>query len=155
MRQICCVILMVVFSQWLAGCQSPDKPLTVTNDAMIGLVDYDRLTKLMAVPDPKPVLVDVRIHKTQFEAQHIPGAIHIPLHKLRADNPKLQAAPLVIVYSQSRADSLSTAAAKKLMRYGLSVVEYRAGMVEWSRQQQKQKPKPNSESESKPEPKPK
>jgi len=136
MRQTLVAIFMFGVCLPMLGCgANQNKPRTVTSDRHISIIDYDKLTTLLKDPKLKPVLVDVRIDKTAYESEHIPGAIHIPLQDLRADNPLLAGAPLVIVYSAGRSDSLSTAAAKKLLRYKMAVVEFRAGLSEWRRQQ--------------------
>ena len=138
MRHVLCVFLMVGICLMLTACGvGRNKPRTKTSDKNIRIIDYSQLRALLDDPKLKPLLVDVRIHKAQFDAGHIPGAVHIPMPKLRASNKQISEAKLIIIYSADRLDSLSTASTKKLMRIGYKVMEYRGGFTDWQGQQGK------------------
>jgi rhodanese-related sulfurtransferase len=117
----------------LVGCASGNSPLTTTSDKSVQILGYSAVRTLLDESKPRPVLVDVRIDKAAFDADHIPQAIHIPLHQLKSNDPRLSGAITIIVYSADSVDRLSTAATKKILRYGLSVYEFRGGLAEWNR----------------------
>ena len=62
-------------------------------------------------------LVDVRTRE-QYEAGHLPGAIHLPLPEMGADDERLAGARGIIVYGPEPPSRLASAGVKKLMRLG-------------------------------------
>ena len=130
----CSYIVMALLVLLLGGCEAFFNEYgTGTTDRSIQIVDYPRLRGLLAGASDEVVLVDVRPNDDAFNAEHIPGAIHIPLPYLRANDRRFDDASTVIVYSTG-ADDLSAVAAKKLIRQSnRTVLDYRGGLAWWKK----------------------
>jgi len=138
-------LALVIILSCLAstGCAAgSSSPQTKTSDKSVVIIGSSAVRKLLDESIPPPLLVDVRIDKSAFDAGHIPQAVHIPLHLLKDNDPRLVSATAIIVYSGDPNDRLSTAATKKLLRYKFLVFEFRGGLAEWNRTRN---PKPEPE----------
>jgi len=75
------------------------------------------------------VIVDVR-EPGEWEAGHIPGALHMPLGELEARWPELQASDSVIAVCRS--GNRSAAAAQALRSVGIDATNLSGGMKAWA-----------------------
>ena len=112
----------------LAACnQAPEiteNDIEIIDD--IGLVD-------LLDQEPDTVIVDVR-QDFRYRLGHLPGAIHIPLPELHPDDPRFVDVEHVVVYGDGLRNTLSHAAAKKLLAGGnLLVSDFRGGFDLWKR----------------------
>ena len=108
------------------GCNSTPN----ITDKDVTLIDYDALAELMN-DKSKPVLLDVR-PDYKYRLGHLPGAINIPLPELSPTDNRLAQAEHVVVYGDSSANTLSHAAAKKLLAGGKFLVsDFRGGLEAW------------------------
>ena len=75
------------------------------------------------------VIVDVR-ESDEWEAGHIPGALHIPLAELEARWPELRATDSVIAVCRS--GNRSATATQALRSVGIDAVNLSGGMKAWA-----------------------
>lgn len=109
-----------------------------TSDADIRIINHLALKDLIENHAQRTVVIDVRT--SGYEQAHIPGAIHRPLPRLRANDPQLVGDRTLVVYAQNRHDPVSAAAAKRLITLGYqNVYDYRDGLDRW----QQENPQPN------------
>ncbi len=115
----------------LAGCQSGAN----VSDENLTTVDIATLRSWLGEAKKKHlVVVDVR-QAEAYEAGHIPGAIHMTLPQIRANEPRLAHAKTIVVYGSTWTDPLTPAAVKRLLALGYTdVVGYRGGWEDWSSQ---------------------
>ncbi len=118
------VICLGVYG-FLTGCggemETSDRDIQVINE-----------TDLVAVIEAgKAVLLDVR-SPGQFAEGHIPGAINLQRQHMRANDPRLTAKKMVVVYSSIDLDALTKGATKRLieLRYN-NVYAFRGGVDVW------------------------
>jgi ArsR family transcriptional regulator len=78
------------------------------------------------------VVLDVR-DREEFAAEHIPGAMNVPLSELEAYLPRLPNDKTVVVYCCYTACHLSPTAALVLAENGFRVQELIGGIEEWMR----------------------
>jgi CRP-like cAMP-binding protein len=78
--------------------------------------------------DKNCVLLDVRMH-VEFEEEHIPGAIHIPLDELRTRYHELQHDKNYFVYCRSGRRSLSAAYLMNIQ--GFRAQSVKGGITKW------------------------
>ncbi len=105
-----------------------------TSDRDVRTLDVEALREMLAEPRP-PLVVDVRPLAADFEAGHIPGAVHIPLPELAADHPALRDADRVVLYADDRGSDLATVGAKKLLAGDFGgVYAFRGGLSRWNRE---------------------
>lgn len=76
------------------------------------------------------VIVDVR-EPDEWEAGHIPGALHIPLGELEARWPELRASDSVIAVCRS--GNRSATATQALRSVGIEASNLTGGMKAWAR----------------------
>jgi rhodanese-related sulfurtransferase len=101
-----------------------------TSDRDVQIIDLTELDQLQQDPRVTVVVVDPR-PAARFERGHLPGAINIPLDRIRAGDERLARAQ-VVVYGQNYRDPISPAAAKKLIGLGYAnVLDYRGGVEGW------------------------
>lgn len=91
------------------GCNSEVE----TSDLDIQLIDQTDL--INAIDANEAVLVDIRSAEA-YRRGHIPRAIHLPLHHMRRNDPRLTDQPMTVVYGQGGDAELVKAGAKKLLR---------------------------------------
>ena len=100
-------------------------------DEDVFVVDDIGLRELLDENDKGVILVDVR-PGNRYRLGHLPGAINIPLPELGPDDPRLAEAEHVVVYGDNHRNSLSHAAAKKLLAGGkVRVSDFRGGFEMW------------------------
>ncbi len=106
---------------------------------VLGREDFEDLVSKQLVRSVKPQvarsmietghrILDVR-YAEEYEYQHIPGAILIPLHELRDRMDELDPDAQYIVYCHS--GSRSAVAALKLSQHNLDVVTVEGGIRDW------------------------
>jgi len=101
-------------------------------DEDITLIDDIQLIELLQ-ENPDLLIIDVR-PDYRYRLSHIPNAINIPLPELTPDDPRLTELNHVVVYGDGPRNTLSQAAAKKLLAGGqLHVSDFRGGMDVWNR----------------------
>jgi rhodanese-related sulfurtransferase len=121
---LCCIALAL----GLFACNQP--PEITDND--ITVLDDIQLRELLD-QQKGVVLVDVR-PDYRYRLGHLPGAINIPLPQLKPNDPRLADAEHAVVYGDSHRNSLSHAAAKKLLAGGkLPVSDFRGGFQMWQK----------------------
>lgn len=104
-----------------------------TSDRNVNLIDPQAFDELLN-DDETTLILDPR-PADRFAAGHLPGAINIPINRLRADLPQLAEAQQIVVYADGPDDFLSTAAAKKLIALGYAnVYDFRGGIELWQAQ---------------------
>ena len=104
------------------------------SDRSLRIVTYTDVADLLD-REHELIVLDTR-DREQFEAGHIPGAIHMPLSALDEDDAKERFKPYdrVVVYGENPGSALAKALAKRLMRLGVDdVVFYEQGWSEYSR----------------------
>ncbi len=107
----------------------------VTDDD-IALIDDVKLVEMLQ-ENPKLMIIDVR-PDYRYRLSHIPNAINIPLPELSADDPRFADVEQVVVYGDGPRNTLSQAAAKKLLAGGkILVSDFRGGMDMWDRSSRK------------------
>jgi len=121
------VLLAIGF---VTGCRG----LLRINDNSIQLARYDQVqTWLSDLATSQMVLIDVRPLQEHI-AEHIQGSIRIGLPGLTKADPRLVQASRIVVYASGWSDSLSPAAAKRLLSLGYSqVYDFRGGLSAWKR----------------------
>ena len=103
-----------------------------TSDTHVKTVSYAQLVDMLnqSAKDPT-VLVDVRPEE-RFGTGHIPGAVNIPLPRIKSGDPRLAEAKNIVVYAGGWTDDLSIAGAKRLLALGYkNVFEFRGGIELW------------------------
>ena len=120
-------LFTIMIIGFMTGCLATSQ----ISDADVLVIEYERLVELLNNPKHGIVLVDVR-SPAQYAKSHIPGAINIPINKLRPAHPHLVQAKNIVVYSQEITDMLSRAASKTLLRSGYkSVHNFQGGLNMW------------------------
>jgi rhodanese-related sulfurtransferase len=86
----------------------------------------------MRANDEKCKLVEV-LSEDEYEQGHIPGAINIPLDKLKAlARRKLKRTDTIVVYCASYSCQASTKAARKLLEMGYNeTLDFKGGKRWW------------------------
>lgn len=120
------VLMLLAIPFVLAACnQTPqvtDKDIDLLDD--IGLVELLDQQQVVVIVDVRP---DYR-----YRTGHLPGAINIPLPDLTPSDPRFVGADRVVVYADGPRNTLSHAAAKKLLAGGnLVVSDFRGGFERW------------------------
>lgn len=126
--------LLAVLLALNVGCPSAGPP---TSDEHLRHIEHRQLIDMLAESTEKNpvVLVDVRSPE-DFEQEHLPGAINIPLGDLSARDPRLAQANTVIVYHQRYKGNFADMAAKKVLSEGLTnVFSYAGGYEDWKSRQ--------------------
>lgn len=120
-----CLILLFL---GLSACnQTPD-----VTDESVEVIDDVTLTEIQQ-NDPGVVLVDVRPAE-RYRTGHLPGAINIQLPELRPTDPRFHKVKHIVVYADGPRNTLSHAAAKKLLTGGKArVSDFRGGIDAWRR----------------------
>ncbi len=119
-------LLMLPLLMLLAGACNPGKHVS---DRDVAMVTAEHVAELIDRDDV--VVVDVRSRR-QYEAGHLPGAIHLPLPEMAADDQRLAAARAIIVYGPEPPSRLAWAGTKKLMRLGYRrVAQFPGGVEAW------------------------
>jgi rhodanese-related sulfurtransferase len=107
----------------------------VTDDS-ITLIDDIQLVELIE-QQKNLLIIDVR-PDYRYRLAHIPNAINIPLPDLRGDDPRFIDSQHIVVYADGSRNTLSHAAAKKLLtNKKLVVSDFRGGMDLWHRNDRK------------------
>lgn len=120
-------LFTIMIIGFMTGCFATSQ----ISDADVLIIEYERLVELLNNPKHGTVLVDVR-PPAQYAKSHIPGAINIPINKLRPAHPRLVQAKNIVVYSQGITDMLSRAANKTLLRSGYkNVHNFQGGLNMW------------------------
>ncbi len=99
---------------------------------MVDTIDRDALKEKLD-SDDEFVLVNV-LSPEQFEEQHIPGSINIPLDQVEEEFPaRFDRDEKIVVYCASPSCEASPKAAQKLEAMGFSdVTDYEGGMTDWA-----------------------
>lgn len=82
--------------------------------------------QLENVLSKRPIILDVR-EKSEFVGGHIPGAVNVPLGKIRNYKPKKDQTIYVICQSGVR----SKQAVKILTKKEIDAVHVKGGMIRW------------------------
>ncbi len=119
---------LVVMLLGLAACNQTKE----VTDHDIDLIDDIGLVELLE-EEQDVVIVDVR-PDYRYRTGHIPGAINIPLPDLNPNDPRFADVDHIVVYGDGPRNTLSHAAAKKLLAGGKVLVsDYRGGFEMWKR----------------------
>ncbi len=125
-RVICTGLLLLTLI--VSGCAFWE---TRTSDADLQPINTRQLRELLGSERAGTVLVDVRT-AARFSAEHLPGAINLPLAEMRSGDARLAQARNIVTYSGDFGDYLAPAGAKKLMALGYqNVWDYRGGIAQW------------------------
>lgn len=107
-------------------------PTPKVTDESVTLIDDVQLAELLA-KDPGVVLVDVR-PDYRYRLGRLPGAINIPLPDLDHADSRFDKVKHVVVYGDGPRNTLSHAAAKKLLAGGKAQVsDFRGGFEAWQK----------------------
>jgi rhodanese-related sulfurtransferase len=125
-------LCLLIVAIGLVACNQPpeitDKDIQILDD--IGLVELLEQQQSILIVDVRP---DYR-----YRAGHLPNAINIPLPDLSPDDPRFVDIEHIVVYADGRRNTLSQAAAKKLLASGQLVVsDFRGGFEIWQRNNRK------------------
>lgn len=128
------VLGVFLFSGLLVGCGQAIK----VDDGDIIFVSRaefrEALQKVDSRKENQAVVVDPRT-AVQYDAEHLPMAINIPLPVAEADDPRIRAAKVIFVYGEYRSDPLAMAMCKKLLYLGYEDVRmYEGGLEDWRMQ---------------------
>ena len=107
----------------IAAC-TPGKHVS---DRDVARITAEQVAELLERDDV--VFVDVRTRQ-RYEAGHLPGAIHLPLPEMIADDDRLAGARGIVVYGPEPPSRLASAGVKKLMRLGYRGVAMFPGGVD-------------------------
>ena len=125
-RLIAVALLLVLIIGLTVGCESSG-----ISDRNILSLEFQQVAEMLDAGNPRVVLVDVR-QSRDYDAGHIPGAIHIFFSDLRADDPQLKDAKTIIVCPQGWRDDLGPAATKRLLALEYkNVYLFRGGVELW------------------------
>lgn len=70
--------------------------------------------------------------RASYEAGHIPGAIHLPLNEVKADDRRLRGVDVLVVYGNEYNSPIAEAMSKRLMALGFKDVRtLRGGLEAW------------------------
>lgn len=128
-----CLLAIGVCAAGLAGCDS-----NKVSDRDIEFLEVDDAHSVSAgragvlgMGERKPIWIDPRT-EAAYQAEHIPGAVNIPLGSLREDDPRLKGFNIFIVYASDYGDPLASAMTKRLLAAGFDDVRLlRGGLRAW------------------------
>ncbi len=119
-------LLIILNCVWLTACN----PTPKITDKDVTIIDDVQLVELIE-SEPSVLLVDAR-PDYRYRIGHLPGAVNIPLPEVNADDPRFTKGQHVVVYGDGPRNTLSHAAAKKLLAGGkLIVSDFRGGYEMW------------------------
>ncbi|MEJ2059869.1 MAG: metalloregulator ArsR/SmtB family transcription factor [Gammaproteobacteria bacterium] len=78
----------------------------------------------------KAVVIDVRTHE-EFEAGHLPGALHVPIEEIEERLKELPSESEVIAYCRGRYCMLANEAVQQLNRHGHRATRLAEGLSGW------------------------
>ena len=120
--------LIVLVCAGLSACNATPK----ITDADVKIIDDTSLIELLE-SEPGVVLVDAR-PDYRYRLGHLPGAINIPLADITPKDARFGEGAHVVVYGDGHRNTLSHAAAKKLVAGGnLIVSDCRGGFEMWKK----------------------
>jgi len=128
--------VVALCSLLLAACDSAPK----TSDKDLQYVDYNQLKQWIADSTEKRplVLVDLRT-KVQYEAGHLPGAIHIPLGQLEVSDSRFRKVDRIVFYHESFTGQFADLGAKKIIAGGITnVFSYGGGYMDWIKRESRE-----------------
>ena len=120
------LLLSCVFAFSAASCRSQ------VSDRDIRYVSIPDVADALRDPGPGTAILDARARE-QFDAGHIPGAMHVPLQSVSrtGPNPRLDAFASFLVYGETPADGRSIALTKRLIKLGKRVSLLEEGVATW------------------------
>lgn len=111
----------------LAGCFNQE--IRVTDEDVV-LIGREKLKNMLSGKE-SVALVDVR-PREEFDQEHIPGAISIPIQAIMPGDPRLSDARTIVLYDLNWERGLARAAAKKMLAQQYKgVAVYPGGISEW------------------------
>ena len=123
--------LLLVFLG-LSACNPKPK----VTDESVKVIDDVTLTEIQR-DEPDLVIVDVR-PADRFRTGHLPGAINIQLPDLTPTDARFHKVKHIVVYADGPRNTLSHAAAKKLLAGGKAQVsDFRGGIEAWRKADRK------------------
>lgn len=126
-HQSVCRFLLVIL---VCTCVSACNPKPKITDSNVKVIDDVQLVELIK-SNKGVVLVDAR-PDYRYRLGHLPGAINIPLPEVKATDPRFNKGQHIVVYGDGPRNTLSHAAAKKLLTNGkLIVSDFRGGFEMW------------------------
>jgi len=122
------IFVLVLTCVCLPACKSKPK----ITDKDVEVIDDVTLVELLEGKE-RVTIVDAR-QDYRYRLGHIPDAINIPLAELKPTDFRFVKGQQVVVYGDSSRNTLSHAAAKKLLAGGnLVVFDFRGGLEMWKR----------------------
>ncbi len=119
--------LLLIFLGLSACNQTPN-----VTDESVEVIDDVTLSEFQA-DDPGLVLIDIRPGE-RYRTGHLPGAINIQLPDIRPTDPRFHKVKHIVVYADGPRNTLSHAAAKKLLAgVKARVSDFRGGIDAWRR----------------------
>lgn len=120
------VLLIVLSCACLSACTSKPK----ITDKDVNIIDDVMLVELLEGKE-RVTIVDAR-QDYRYRLGHLPDAINIPLSELKPTDHRFVKGQHIVVYGDSSRNTLSHAAAKKLLAGGnLIVSDFRGGYEMW------------------------
>ncbi len=105
-------------------------PLDKAADQPVHIMNIDDLVKLTK-SNTSYVLVDAR-KRDQYDKEHLPGAVSIPLSTTDSYASKLNKDQLIVIYCEDYKSPVSTDSAKEFMKLGFTNIwDYKGGIKEW------------------------
>jgi len=132
MKRLSALLLLLIFC--LTGCSGKPTVQTSVSETVQGLkykqISQEDAQEMMAKDDGH-VIVDVR-RQDEYDAGHIPGAIHIPNESIDKERPSELPDLDQIILVYCRSGRRSKEASEKLARMGYTNVYEFGGIITWS-----------------------
>ncbi len=127
-RSIVWGLLFILCGSYIAGCEPKPK----ITDKNVVVIDDVQVAEMIQNND-KLLIIDTR-PDYKYRLGHLPGAVNIPLPELEPDDSRITPDKHIVVYGDGPRNTLSHAAAKKLLTSAkLVVYDFRGGYELWTK----------------------